>query len=106
MSCRCAEHRQRPDVHRPRQEPTELREERLQVGHREVGVQRRPAGPVFVEHKDARIGGINVEIVVEAAGFGAGGGDLGHQQGFQFSAGFRAGGDGAGDSVHLRPFSG
>ena len=48
--------------------------------HRQMRVQCRTVGPVFVEHEDARIGGIDVEVIGDATGFGARGGNLGGQQ--------------------------
>lgn len=105
-SCWRAQHRQWPDIHRFRHKPIKLREQRLQVGHRKMSVQRGPVGPVFIEHKHAGVGGIDVVIVVDAAGFRAGWGHLGHQKPLQFGAGFGASGDSADDRVHVRPSSG
>ena len=106
MSLWCAEHGQRAHVDGSGQQTIKLREQRLEMGHGEVGIQSGAAGPVFVENKDAGVGGIDMEIIVYAAGFGAGGGDLRHQQCGQFFAGFGSGGDGADYRVHVRPFSG
>jgi hypothetical protein len=74
--------------------------------HGKMRVECGAAGPVFVEHEDARIGRIDVEVVVDAVGFGPGGHDLCGKEVCKLFAVFGAGGDGADDRVHVRSTSG
>ena len=48
--------------------------------HSHMGVEVGLAAPVLVEDEDAGVGCIDVEVVVEAAGFGSGGRDLGGEE--------------------------
>ena len=47
-----ADHGQGTDVDRLGEQPVQLREQRLQVGHGQMGIQGGAIGPVFVEDKD------------------------------------------------------
>lgn len=101
-----AQHREWTDLDRAGQQTVELAEQGLQMWHGQMCIKRRPVHRILVEDEDARIGRIDVEVIVDAARFGPRRGDLCGQKGGQFLAGFRAGGDGADDRVNLSPASG
>ena len=44
--------------------------------HGQMRIQRGTVRPVLVEDEDARVRGINVEVIIDAARFGAGRCDL------------------------------
>jgi len=92
------------DLRRLRTELADARQELLDVGALQVGVEVSLAGPVFVEEKPARLADGLVKIVVQAAGLQASGRketrQRGAQGGFLAGAGLKCGDDGEGFVFH------
>ena len=68
------------DLDRFGQQPFQLRKQRREMGHDQMRIEIGLRSPIFVENKATRVGWIDMEVVVDAAGLGPRRGNLGGEQ--------------------------